>query len=180
MVPYFRAFPPKGTGYHRHVFVLYKQERAIDLKEFKINENDWLERRSFSTIDFYRQFQDDLTPAGLCFFQADYDQSVQKVFHETLGTTEPVYEYDFPEPYIADQEYFPLRKPFNLYMDKYRDPQQVNKEYLERKLAKTHPFNGPEPKLKYPNAHPIKNAPSWLLTEKQKDRLGWGRVNDIE
>lgn len=96
------------------------------------------------------------------------------------GIPEPIYEYDFPAPFMSDQTYFPIRKPFNLYMDKYRDPKQINKEYLERKLAKTDPFKGPEPKLKYPNAHPIKNAPSWLLTEKQKDRLGWGRVNDIE
>lgn len=85
IVPYFRAFPPKGTGYHRHVFVLYKQEKKIDLKEFKVNETDSVEKRTFSTLDFYRKFQDDLTPAGLCFFQADYDKSVKKVFHEKLG-----------------------------------------------------------------------------------------------
>lgn len=85
IVPYFRAFPPKGTGYHRHVFVLYKQEKKIDLKEFQVTEADSVEKRTFSTLDFYRKFQDDLTPAGLCFFQADYDRSVRKVFHEKLG-----------------------------------------------------------------------------------------------
>lgn len=85
IVPYFRAFPPKGTGYHRHVFVLYKQEKEIDLGQFKVSESDSLEKRTFSTLDFYRQFQDDITPAGMCFFQSDYDKSVQKVFHETLG-----------------------------------------------------------------------------------------------
>jgi large subunit ribosomal protein L38 len=40
-------------------------------------------------------------------------------------------------------------------MDKFRDPKQVNKEYLIKKLAKTHPFEGAEPKLQFPNAHPI-------------------------
>lgn len=85
IVPYFRAFPPKGTGYHRHVFVLYKQEKEIDVNQFKVGETDSLEKRTFSTVDFYRQFQDDLTPAGLAFFQADYDNSVKTVFHETLG-----------------------------------------------------------------------------------------------
>jgi len=68
---------------------------------------------------------------------------------------EPVYEYDFPKPYLADQKFFPLKQPFNLYMDKHRDQKQVNKEYLERKLAKTHPFEGPEQPLRFPNAHPI-------------------------
>lgn len=93
---------------------------------------------------------------------------------------EPIFEYDFPEPYMKDQVWFPLRQPFNLYMDKYRDPQQVNKEYLERKLAKSHPFNGPEPSLRFPNAHPIsKEIPSWQRTEIRKNRLRWGRVNDV-
>lgn len=85
IVPYFRAFPPKGTGYHRHVFVLYKQDKALDLQQFQVKDTDSLEKRTFSTVDFYRQHQDHLTPAGLAFFQADYDTSVQKVFHETLG-----------------------------------------------------------------------------------------------
>lgn len=53
------------------------------------------------------------------------------------------------------------------------------KEYLERKLAKTHPFEGPQPKPRFPNAHPIKGVPSWLKTEMKKDRLGWGRINDV-
>lgn len=96
-----------------------------------------------------------------------------------LDMKEPVYEYEFPEAHIKEQEQFPLRQPFNLYMDKYRDPKQIHKEYLQRKLAKTHPFDGPEPSLRYPNAHSIKNVPSWVKTEKKKDRLGWGRINDI-
>lgn len=91
----------------------------------------------------------------------------------------PVFEYDFPAPYIRDQEWFPLRKPFNLYMDKYRDPLQINKEYLARKLAKTHPFDGPEAPLRFPNAHPVRDVPSWQRTEIKKDRRGWGRINDI-
>lgn len=85
IVPYFRAFPPKGTGYHRHVFVLFKQEKKIDLKEFQVMASDPLAKRSFSTLEFYRKFQDDLTPSGLCFFQSDYDKSVQDVFYKTLG-----------------------------------------------------------------------------------------------
>lgn len=42
--------------------------------------------RTFKTLDFYREFQDNLTPAGLAFFQADWDDSVQKFYHKTLGT----------------------------------------------------------------------------------------------
>jgi large subunit ribosomal protein L38 len=68
---------------------------------------------------------------------------------------EPVFEYDFPAPYIKEQKWFPLKEPFNLYMDKFRDRKQVNKEYLMKKLAKTHPFKGPEQELQFPNAHSI-------------------------
>lgn len=91
---------------------------------------------------------------------------------------EPIYEYDFPAIYLADQKFFPLKQPFNIYLDRYRDIKLVNREYLERKLAKTHPFNGPEPEPLFPNAYPLKNMPSWLKTEKRKERLKYGRIND--
>lgn len=73
-----------------------------------------LNERTFSTYDFYRKNQDDITPAGLAFYQADWDPSVKDFFHNTLDIKEPVFEYDFPEPYIRPQTYFPLKQPFNL------------------------------------------------------------------
>lgn len=64
-------------------------------------------------------------------------------------------------------------------MDKYRDEKQIAKEFLLKKLKKTHPFRKPEPFLKYPNAVPFKkNTPSWLKLEMRKERCRWGRVND--
>ncbi|XP_039440149.1 39S ribosomal protein L38, mitochondrial [Culex pipiens pallens] len=182
IVPYLQPIPPKGTGFHRHVFVLYKQEKKLDFGEYAVGEQDRtdLAKRTFQTVEFYRRFQDEITPAGLAFFQADWDQSLVGFYHDVLKRKHPVYEYDFPAPYLRDQEWFPLRRPFNLYMDKYRDPKQVAKEYLARKLARTHPFEGPEPALRFPNAHPVpREVPSWLTTQIKKDRRGWGRVNDV-
>ncbi|XP_029709603.2 large ribosomal subunit protein mL38 [Aedes albopictus] len=181
IVPYMQPIPPKGTGFHRHVFVLYKQEKKLDLSEYKVDgeKTTDLEARTFKTLDFYRKYQDDMTPAGLAFFQSDWDTSLVNFYRDVLKMKHPVFEYDFPAPYIRDQEWFPLRKPFNLYMDKYRDPLQINKEYLARKLAKTHPFDGPEAPLRFPNAHPVRDVPSWQRTEIKKDRRGWGRINDI-
>ncbi|XP_058830231.1 large ribosomal subunit protein mL38 [Topomyia yanbarensis] len=180
IVSYLQPIPPKGTGYHRHVFVLYKQEKQLDMNEYKIDEVDVdLAARTFKTFDFYRKYQDDITPAGLAFFQSDWDASLIEFYHNVLKMKHPVYEYDFPTPYLRDQEWFPQRKPFNLYMDKYRDPKQINKEYLARKLARTHPFEGPEEPLRFPNAHPIRDVPSWLRTEIKRDRRGGGRINDI-
>ena len=63
-------------------------------------------------------------------------------------------------------------------MDKHRDIKQVNKEFLERKLAKTHPFEGPQPELRYPMAHAIRNVPSWQKEEMKKERQRIGRIND--
>ncbi|XP_051864450.1 39S ribosomal protein L38, mitochondrial isoform X2 [Drosophila albomicans] len=180
LADYLPPFPPKGVGYQRLVFVLYKQTARLDLSAHKLDAKDHvnLEKRSFSTLQFYRQHQDELTPAGLAFYQSNWDESVTSLYHNVLQLKEPVFEYDFPKAYLADQKFFPLKQAFNLYMDKHRDPKQLNKEYLQRKLAQTHPFDGPEPALRFPNAHPIRDVPSWLRTEIRKRRLGIGRVQD--
>ena len=92
---------------------------------------------------------------------------------------QPIFEYDFPKAYLNYQKQFPLKQPFNLYLDRYADPKDVNKRYLEERLAKTHPFEGPEEGLKFPNAHELKKGiPSWKKTEIRKERLGRGRIND--
>lgn len=55
-----------------------------------------------------------MTPAGLAFYQTDWDNSLTKFYHDTLMMTEPIYEYDFQSPYIKPQKWFPLKEPFNL------------------------------------------------------------------
>ncbi|XP_067641820.1 large ribosomal subunit protein mL38 [Eurosta solidaginis] len=182
LIDYLPPFPPKGLGFQRFVFVLYKQNRKLDFSKYKLaaSEQNNLEKRTFKTLDFYRAQQDHITPAGLAFFQTDWDESITKFYHNVLNMKEPIFEYDFPKPYVADQKFFPLKQAFNLYLDRYRDIKQINKEFLERKLAKTHPFEGPEKPLRFPNAHPIKNVPSWLRTEMRKSRLGRGRINDYK
>lgn len=67
-------------------------------------------------------------------------------------------------------------------MDRYRDPKEISKEVLLKKLKTHHPFKKPDPPLKYPHAHSLhdcQDKPSWLQVEIKKERLGWGkRVND--
>ncbi|KAL1518207.1 hypothetical protein ABEB36_001868 [Hypothenemus hampei] len=182
IVEYLQPFPPKGTGYHRFVFILYKQEKKLDLSKYCVNNSkQLLEARTFKTYDFYREMQDSITPAGLAFFQSDWSPSLKAFYHNVLEMKEPIYEYDFPPAYIRPQEWFPKKKPFNLYMDKYRDPKEINKEFLLRKLKNVHPFKAPPPVDPYPHVHKIdKSVPSWLQLEIQKSRLKWGRINDIE
>ena len=94
---------------------------------------------------------------------------------------QPVFEYDFPEAYLKPQKHFPKKEPFNLYLDRYADPKDVNKRFLEQRIAKTHPFDGPAEPLKFPSAHALdEKIPSWLKTEIRKERLRRGRINDTE
>lgn len=180
LVEYLQPFPLKGTGYHRYVFVLYKQDKTIDYALPKVTSSSALQDRTFVTREWYKKHQDNITPIGLAFYQSDWDYSVRSFFHNVLNAKEPEYEYDFPAPYIRPQEWFPRRKPFNLYMDKYRDPKKINEEYLLRKLKNEDPFKRPPPPLKFPNAQQLpKSMPSWLKLHEKKIRLGWGRVNDV-
>jgi large subunit ribosomal protein L38 len=85
IVPYLQPIPFKGTGYHRYVFVLYKQDKKLDLSEFKVSDVNNLEKRTFLTFDFYKKYQDILTPAGMSFFQSKWDETVGDVLHDTFG-----------------------------------------------------------------------------------------------
>lgn len=85
IVPYLQPLPYKGTGYHRFIFVLYKQDKKMDLAKYQVKDSDDLEKRTFSTYDFYKQNQDLITPAGISFCQTKYDDSVRDVFHNKLS-----------------------------------------------------------------------------------------------
>lgn len=86
IVEYMPPFPPKGTGYHRHIFLLYKQNKRLDFSGYrKEGPCRSLPERTFSTFDFYRGFQEEITPAGLAFFQSDWSMFVRQFFHGVLG-----------------------------------------------------------------------------------------------
>ncbi|XP_033123725.1 39S ribosomal protein L38, mitochondrial-like [Anneissia japonica] len=116
---YLQPFPPKGTGYHRFVFLLFKQEGKLDLSEEQRQlpcRN--LHKRTFDTLEFYRKYQDVITPAGVSFFQCRWDTTVTDVFHHVLEMREPSYEYHPPPLYIAPQVKWPRKKPLK-YLNKY-------------------------------------------------------------
>lgn len=155
---YLQPFPAFGTGFHRFAFILYKQDRPLDFSYLPTNqETDIdLEARTFNTFNFYSRHQDDLTPAGLAFFQSDYDTSLRDFFHNTLQMKEPRYEYEFPLPYIKSwtQPFTPeVEQGFNDFLDKHRDPKDLEKEVLIKKLKHTNPYHGDTEVFKYPLAH---------------------------
>ncbi|KAK9500449.1 hypothetical protein O3M35_001709 [Rhynocoris fuscipes] len=180
IMDYMQPLPLQGLGYLRYIFILYKQEEHIDYNELRNNTNtDSLDRRTFKTYEFYKKMQKKLTPAGLSFFTADWDDSVTNYFHKNLSSDSPKYTYDFPEHYYKKQIWFPLKQPFNLYLDRYRDQKEIAKEYLVKKLKNTDPFKAPPKPLLFPNAIPFKpGTPSWLKNEIRKERLGQARSKD--
>lgn len=65
-------------------------------------------------------------------------------------------------------------------MDHHRDPKQIAKELLLKRLKSVDPFKPKDPDPKYPNALPEDNKlPSWLRVEIRKQRLKWGRYSDM-
>ncbi|XP_048769606.2 39S ribosomal protein L38, mitochondrial-like isoform X2 [Ostrea edulis] len=83
---YLQVFPVKGTGFHRYVFVLFKQEQTIDFSDDRLTSNTCsLKERTFKTFDFYEKHQDHLTPAGVSFFQSEHDESIRELFWNKLG-----------------------------------------------------------------------------------------------
>ncbi|XP_075033909.1 large ribosomal subunit protein mL38 [Mixophyes fleayi] len=122
---YFPTFPAKGTGYHRHIFILFKQEERIDFREeLRPNPCHSLKLRTFKTLDFYRKYQDKMTPAGLAFFQCKWDDSVTHVFHHLLDMKEPIFEHHFPPVYHPRQVKYPYAQPLR-YLDRYRDSDEL-------------------------------------------------------
>lgn len=85
-MPYMRPIPAFGIGYCRYIFTLYKQDKKIDFKDYQHDKPCFkLEDRNWSTKDFYKKYQDVITPAGLGFYQADWDDSLRDFYHNELG-----------------------------------------------------------------------------------------------
>ncbi|XP_042305208.1 39S ribosomal protein L38, mitochondrial isoform X2 [Sceloporus undulatus] len=122
---YFPAFPAKGTGYHRYVFLLFKQLQTVDFTEdVRPKPCHSLKMRTFKTFDFYKKHQSNMTPAGLSFFQCHWDGSVTQVFHYLLNMKEPVFEFVRPPKYHPRQKKFPHLQPLR-YLDRYRDSDEL-------------------------------------------------------
>ncbi|XP_051968964.1 39S ribosomal protein L38, mitochondrial [Xyrauchen texanus] len=118
---YISPFPAKGTGFHRYIYILFKQDGPVDFSSDRRPSSCYcLKQRTFQTIDFYRKHQNVITPAGIAFFQSQWDESVTNIFHERLNMREPVFEYVRPPVYHPPQKKYPHGQPLR-YLDRYRD-----------------------------------------------------------
>ena len=76
VVSYLPAVPWKGTGFHRFVFALLEQKTRVDVSDLMLFDTDCLAGRTFSMLEDLRDEQDLLTPVGVCWFQSEWDSSV--------------------------------------------------------------------------------------------------------
>ena len=138
---------------------------------------------------------------ALGFFQSDYDSTLHEFYHHILNMEEPRYEYHFLPPYVRPwndlfKDHFANQKGFNLFLDKYRDPKEIQEEIFKKRLKTLDPFKGDlDRRIKYPNAHSPhpdqKEAkgtayerstldPTWRLREIERERLRRGLYKDMD
>ncbi|EGT34123.1 hypothetical protein CAEBREN_22866 [Caenorhabditis brenneri] len=177
-IEYLQPLPFYGTGYHRVAFVLFRHSQPVDLK---INGSTF-ENRIQSISELYKSYENVLTPSAIRFFQTSYNNSVKTALH-SLGLKSPLYEYEYRPALKPAQREFPEKpQPFDLYLDMYRDPKEVEKEVLEKRLSEVKLDNVKEPKWIDPDyVENKKKLPAWLHS-KQLERKGVGYAkyhNDV-
>jgi len=79
---YVGAGPPKETGLHRYVFVLYKQpEGKINFDERRLTNRSGDHRASFKIREFALKYKLG-EPIAANFFQAEWDDYVPKLYEQ--------------------------------------------------------------------------------------------------
>ncbi|RZB39108.1 D2-like [Asbolus verrucosus] len=83
LTEYVGSGPPRNTGLHRYVFLLYKQPEKLTFdEEHKSNTNG--NRSKFSTEDFAKKYKLG-NPVGGNFFEAQFDDSVPALHKQLQG-----------------------------------------------------------------------------------------------
>ncbi|CAG4958098.1 unnamed protein product [Colias eurytheme] len=82
---YIGSGPPKGTGLHRYVFLVYRQQEKCDFSKVpKLPNNSGDKRGKFSISKFAQQFKLG-TPVAGNFYVAKYDDYVPKLYAKLKG-----------------------------------------------------------------------------------------------
>lgn len=82
---YIGSGPPKGTGLHRYVFLVYKQPEKLNFSQVpKLPNNSGDKRGKFSISSFATKFGLGSPVAGN-FYQAQYDDYVPKLYQKLKG-----------------------------------------------------------------------------------------------
>ncbi|XP_073817246.1 protein D3-like [Musca autumnalis] len=83
LAAYIGSGPPKGTGLHRYVFLLYKQPGKLEFDEARVGNNSRQDRPKFKAAAFAEKYNLGSPIAGN-FYQAQWDEYVP-ILHKQLS-----------------------------------------------------------------------------------------------
>ncbi|XP_075148650.1 protein D3-like [Haematobia irritans] len=81
---YVGSGPPKGTGLHRYVFLLYKQPGKLEFDEERVGNNTRKDRPKFKAAKFAEKYNLGAPIAGN-FYQAQWDEYVPILSQQLSG-----------------------------------------------------------------------------------------------
>lgn len=81
---YVGSGPPKGTGLHRYVLLVFKQSKKLSFDEPKLPNTSGEGRANFNTQKFIEKYELGVPVAGN-FFQAQYDDYVPTLYKQLSG-----------------------------------------------------------------------------------------------
>lgn len=81
---YVGSGPPKGTGLHRYIFLVYKQNGKISFDEKRLTNRSGDHRGKFSIKKFAEKYKLGDPIAGN-FYQAEWDDYVPKLYEQLSG-----------------------------------------------------------------------------------------------
>ncbi|EDV43705.1 uncharacterized protein Dana_GF16395 [Drosophila ananassae] len=84
LTAYVGSGPPKGSGLHRYVFLVFKQPQKLTCSEPKIPKTSGDKRANFSTAKFIKKYSLGDPIAGN-FYQAQWDDYVPKLYKQLSG-----------------------------------------------------------------------------------------------
>ena len=180
-ISYLPVYGVKGLGYHRYAFLAFRHEEKLKID--KIDDFD-LSKRAFNAFDFIKANESaKLKPVGLNWFQTRWDESCKDLFHNVLKTRMPVYEYIQNKEIKNKQAKNPAPASFNNYLDRFRDPKEIEKEVLLERLQAINPFDC-ENAIKDPelplNIHKIsRDTPSWIKSTMWKRNNRFGKFRGL-
>lgn len=84
LTAYVGSGAPKGTGLHRYIFLVYKQQGETEFELPRVSNRSREGRRNFNTRKFAAEYNLGSPVAGN-FFQAEYDDYVPKLHKQLNG-----------------------------------------------------------------------------------------------
>ncbi|KAK2154209.1 hypothetical protein LSH36_274g00036 [Paralvinella palmiformis] len=84
LTEYVGAGPPKGSGLHRYVFLVYRQAGKINFNEPRLHRFSGDGRKSYSVASFAKKYKFG-TPVAGNFFEAQWDDYVPLLYKQLSG-----------------------------------------------------------------------------------------------